>query len=142
MALVDAWLSDRLNTAAGILVVTTTAKAFPIYAPQKENYPFITFRRSNTRRDYTMRKNDGKPFVTFDIYCWDDGYADVKTLADAVRIAIDGYTDSGESPPIDRAFVTDEEDVPEPPEFAGEQPVYGVHLVLEVCHTETVPTYT
>lgn len=142
MALVEAWLKNRLNTATGILAITTTAKAYPIYVPQKLAEPFITFRRSSTRRDYTTRTNDGLPFVTFQINVWDTDYERGKLLADAVRTAIDGYTIDSVDFQIDRAFVIDESDIPEPPEWGGEQPIYGIQLVLEVAHTETVPTYT
>lgn len=142
MALVKAWLNNRLNTATGILAITGSARAYPIYTPQDKTKPFITFALSQKRRDYTTAKNDGCPFATFEINCWHDEYEGCELLADATRTAIDGYTINNDTYKIDRAFVVDESDIPEPPEWGSELPKYGVQLVLEVAHTETVPTYT
>lgn len=143
MALIDKWLQNRLENYAGITALVGT-KVYPMYAPQSAAYPFVTFRRSNTERNYktgTTPSNDGVPRTTFEIHCWDDDYGGVKDLSNHVRLAIDGYRQDASGFVVRRAFIEDEADVPEPPDWGGEQPIYGVRFVLEVAHTETVPTY-
>lgn len=143
MALVEAWLWNRLKTEAGIVAIAGT-RTYALYAPQNLEEPFITFRRVSTQRSYTSRKNDGIPVITFDINCWvKDDYAQAKQLANAVRIAVDGYRVDTVDFDVRRAFVLDESDITEPPDWGRENPDwYGVQITLEVCHTETVPTYT
>ncbi len=144
MAQIDAWLFARLkiddiNDAADGLLGAN--KVYPIYAPQNAAEPFITYSRSGTQRDYTTRKNDGVPTVTFQINCWDTNYVRLKTWADAVRVAIDGYRQDADGFVVRSAFVTDEADNPEPPATGQETPLYGVQFTLDVTHTETVTTY-
>jgi hypothetical protein len=143
MALVESWLQKRLENYTAISTAADrTVKVFPIYAPQSEAEPFITFLRRNTQRDYNTNKQSGIVVSTFDINCWDTNYPRLKTICEQVRIAIDGYRQDTDGFHIRRSFIDDETDIPDPSDWGFEQPTYGVQFTLAVSHTETVPDYT
>jgi hypothetical protein len=143
MALIDAWIQRRLANYADISTTAeTTVRVFPVFAPEDAPEPYITFLKASVERDYNTRKNDGIPKSTFEINCWDTDYKRLKNFADIVRYAIDGYTEDTADFKVRRAFVTNEQDIPDPSDFGFEQPTYGVQFTLEVAHTEAVATYT
>lgn len=141
MAQVEAWLAKRLETEP-LIYAAIEGHVYPVYAPAELDYPFITLSRTNTQRRYTMTANDGLPTATFNVNCWDTDYSRLMGWIEHVRQAIDGYRQDAEGFTVRSAFVADESDIPEPPEWAEEQPIYGRQFVLEVRHTETVRTYT
>lgn len=143
MALVESWLQSRLANFAAIATAADTAvKVYPVFAPQSATEPFVTFRKTGTRRDYNTRRNDGKPTATFDINCWDTNYSRLKSYAEQVRIALDGYQLRSDDHEIRRCSIVDEQDIEDPSDWGFEQPTYGVQFVIEIVHVETVATYT
>lgn len=151
MALIESWLRNRLlNDDAVRALVSNVAvpnRVYPIWAPQpdaKDNvYPFITFIRTGTEREYVSglagAGSSGLPKATIHLHCWDKDYFELKQLEAAVRLAVDGVRDRSQG--VDCVFIVDEYDLPEALIAADEFPIFGVEFDLEITHIEPVRTY-
>jgi len=60
-------------------------------APQKVTTPYIVYRRISGVRWRTMAGASGKAQPRMQVDLYDTGYNDVKTLANAARVALDDY---------------------------------------------------
>jgi hypothetical protein len=76
------------GTVAGLV----GTRIYPGIMPQGVTYPAISYQRISTVRTNMLSGVDDFTQVRIQIDCWDDGYSDVKTLANAVVSAIDGAT--------------------------------------------------
>lgn len=142
MAQIDAWLWDRLNTYSDLLAAIGPKKVFPVVATQTTQEPYVVFIRVGTQRQYTTRKQDGLPLATFHVVCRDKRYLALKTWAEHVRKALDGYQGDPIGFVVRSCFIEDEVDEPEPLDDGEGEPIYGVRFVINVRHTEEVVTYT
>lgn len=64
-------------------------RIYPEIMPQDVTYPAISYQRISTVRLNMLSGVDDFTQVRIQIDCWDDNYSDVKTLALAVRDALD-----------------------------------------------------
>lgn len=142
MAQIESWLWNRLSDDEDLTEAIGDKGVWPVYAPQSKAEPFVTFTRSNTRRDYTTRKNDGVPTATFEVNCWDDRYERLMVWSDVVRQLLDGYRGEENGFTIQSCFIEDEADVLSPPDDGSERWIFGRQFVVLITHTEEVPTHT
>lgn len=73
-------------------------RVYPAPAPQDVAFPFITFQRITTTRDYTLEGPCGLAAATFQVDCWvqsreaqqaaGGAYLQARALAKAVRLAL------------------------------------------------------
>lgn len=101
----EEWLHNAAQ-AAGVDV-------YPVTSPDKKEPPFVTFARESTERDFDLANGTtGAVFGDFTVEIWSDSYLAGKTLADAVRAAINNFTGTAHGATIDRVVLTDERDGP------------------------------
>ena len=60
-------------------------------APQGRALPFITYTRVSGMHYHDMTGIEGLANVRVQVDCWSDKYAQVKQLAERVRLALDGH---------------------------------------------------
>lgn len=59
--------------------------------PQQTDWPFLTYWRVSGRRMWCLRRPSGVSHPVIQVGCHAQTYRDAKRLADAVRLAIDGF---------------------------------------------------
>lgn len=107
----EAWIYAAA-AAAGIDI-------YPVTSPDKKEPPFACFARDNTERDLDLEEGStGAVSGSFTVEIYSDGYLAGKTLADAVRAALNNFTGTANGATIDRVQLTDERDGP-PIQFEG-----------------------
>jgi hypothetical protein len=67
-------------------------RLYPVIAPATVTTPFVVYRRSAIRREATFTGPLGNPTVSIEFQLMADTYESVRTLADSLRKAIDGWT--------------------------------------------------
>ena len=141
MSQIEAWLGNRILNADAIKKFVGL-DVFPVWAPQNALYPFVTFIRVGTERQYcsgAAAQSDDLPRATFHIHCWDSDYFRLKDgLEDAVRQALDGARVNSGTNLVASCFITDQYDIPEPITQGREFPAFGTRFVVEITYLEPV----
>lgn len=111
--MIETGLYEFLRDAATVNAIVS-GRVYPVYLPQSPIYPAITFQRiSGPRvRSLTGPSNLAHPRIQVD--CWAATYNAAKELADAVRIAIDGYSGAMGDHTVYGAIVETDRDFYEP----------------------------
>lgn len=68
-----------------------SSRIYPMKLPQKWTLPSITYQRISGDRDHCLDGPSGRARPRFQVDCWDDSYSGVKTLADKVRLCLNGF---------------------------------------------------
>jgi len=92
------------DTAVAAIVST---RIYPVKLPQTPTYEAISYARvSNTERNGSTALRETR----FQINCWADTYIKAGALAAAVKTALEGYTNTSQTPGIKMALVVNELD--------------------------------
>lgn len=78
----------RLNTTVSAL---TSTRVYPQTIPQNTTYPAIRYNQISGIRDHTLTDTVEMVHARFQIDCYGTSYSNARTLADAVRSALDNY---------------------------------------------------
>lgn len=111
------------TTAVSDIIST---RVYPWHAPTNATLPYVIYGNTGGGTVNRLAAATSTFHVTFQVDILDDSYADVKTLADAVRTALNGWTDTDGTPAVSSCLLTDENDEFDPPEDDSEQGVYRV----------------
>jgi len=120
-------------TVAGLL----GTKIYPLAADTDASLPWVTWRRSAIRRQPTLSGPMGVPIVTIEYTVFAATYESARTVADAIRQVLDGYTGTADNTTVRQTSLEDESD-----DFAtlngAELPdAYAVRQTYEVLWQET-----
>ena len=145
--MIEQALQVYLKADADVAALVST-RVYPALAPQDAALPYITYERVSTQRLMTHDGQNGLIGPRIQIDCWASTYGGAKTLADKVRLCMNGHKNAygettGTAPNdyvIQGIVQLGELDLPELPQTAGEKPVYRVSMDFEVWYEETVPT--
>lgn len=85
-------------------------RIFPVIAPATVTLPFAVYRRSSIRREATFTGPLGNPTVTIELLIADESYESVRGTADAIRVALDGWTGMVGDLIIRQTFLQNESD--------------------------------
>jgi hypothetical protein len=110
MAIEKAIRSILIDDSAVKNLVST--RVYPIVRREGSSLPAIVYQQITGARDHVMSGPSGFVSSRFQINCWADTYAGADELADAVRIAFDGYDGTKENVVIQCIHVIDEGDMP------------------------------
>jgi hypothetical protein len=134
---IESALVTYLNTVASITAIVG-ARIYPLEVPQQAAYPAITYERESTEHVRSMQGESGLARTSLAVTCWARSYDTAKQLADAVRLAIDGFQGTWGTTQV-ASHLLDETDFLTP--VPGNQPqrLIGVQLDLAIWHGETVP---
>lgn len=97
---------DLLLADAGVAAIAGD-RVFPVVVRQTTAFPSVIYRRlPGGERTYSLAGRGGMTTVTVALYGWATSYTTARSLADAIRDALDAYTSNG-STDIQLASVTD-----------------------------------
>lgn len=67
-------------------------RIYPVHAPQNPTHPYITYKRISDPRLYSLDGANGLVEARYQIESWSTTYADKSTTAEALRLALDGFS--------------------------------------------------
>lgn len=112
-------------------------RMYPVMLPQNVTYPALSYNQVSGVRIYDLCGPTGRVKPRISINSWATTYAEVRSLADAVRQAIEGFTGTmGDSPgtPISDVKLDNEVDL-----FEDEAGTIGIYRVMQdyiLSHSE------
>jgi len=113
-------------------------RIYPMLVPQGVAMPAIVYEQLTGPREHTMDGPFGMAGPVFNINCWSASYSQARTLADYVRIALDGYKGTVGTIKIYGAFLNNEADLREgSPDVKGTER-FGKQLTFAVWFEEAI----
>jgi hypothetical protein len=135
----EAFLYQRLTSQTAVSSLISS-RVYPLIAPQGTPLPLVVYQRTAVERPQSLSGNVGNPMVTLQLTTYGTSYTSVKTIARAVRIAIDGWTGTTAGVTIQRSTLLTEADGVDMPADDQMLPYYSVQQSFEFRIDETVPT--
>lgn len=115
-----------LENDAGISALIGT-RIYPQILPQDPTFPAITYSQTSGVRDRVIREGpSGRARPRITINCWGERYSQARALADAVRIALDGYRGIMGSTDVGGVRLDNEFDL-----FEEEAGIKGIHRTIQ-----------
>lgn len=99
------------DAAVAALVV---ARIYPVLLPQNVTYPAISYERVNTDRRYSFDGPSIHIWPFFRIHCWSQSYLQAKSLGEAVRKSLNGFTGTMGTDSVINVEMQNENDLYEP----------------------------
>jgi len=132
MSYPEQFIKESIEKAAQI-------DTWPLFAPEGVQPPYAIYRRGSTSRDKYLGGQAGQPLAEFEIEIYADTYHQVKTLAEAVRVATDTFKGQVGALTLDDVQLTDERDG-DPVFLEGrDKPTYMVSQTYSIRWTEPFP---
>ena len=135
----EAFLYQRLTSQTAVSSLIGS-RVYPLIAPQGTPLPLVVYQRTGVERPQSLSGNVGNPLVTLQLTTYGTSYTSVKSIARAVRIAIDGWTGTTAGVTIQRSTLQTEADGVDMPADDQMLPYYSVQQSFEFRIDETVPT--
>lgn len=108
----------------------------PELGESKETKPYITYRRISTDHLEGSTGSSGTARASIVVTAWSQSYKQTKQLAEAVRMALQGYTDNN----CVTITMTDDNDITQAPQSAENRPTFGVEMDFGVWFVEPIPS--
>jgi hypothetical protein len=111
------------------------ARITPLLLPESSALPAVTYHLVSQKREQTFAHPRGLVRSWLQIDCWGRNYGDAKSLAEAVRVALDNFAGTmGTSPgtTVQLAQLTSETDT-----YAGEPRIYRVLMEFWIWFVES-----
>ena len=140
MSVESALYSKLAGTAAinAIIGSGASVRLYPAVAPASTERPYITYQVISTRRSRHFAGVSGTQvdFARVQIDVWAASSLSRRTLAQAVRAALDGFSGSmgSELLNVRRVAVSGPDMTENPPEYDDETPTYRARLDAEISH--------
>lgn len=83
-------VADALTADAGVSAIAGD-RIYPVIAPATAGLPFATWRRLSVAREMTFSGPLGLPTVVLAVELYAETYEEVRELADACRLVLDGW---------------------------------------------------
>ena len=112
-------------------VKAITTRVYPVALPQSPTYPLILYTKITGMRDHHLRGPSGHAHPRLQIESWSKSYSEAKTLAAAIRKALDGYSGTASGTVIRSCLIESERDI-----FESEIEVYRVTSDWFIWHEE------
>jgi len=139
---IEKGLYAYLTNESDITDIVST-RIFPMIVPQGQSYPAITYDRTSGEHEMTVDGESGLVEANFILKCWATTYAGAKSLADALRLVLDGFGPSTMGAvTVNRSHLSDDSDMT--PEYEGSSSkvkAYGVAFELQIIYQETAATF-
>ena len=126
----EAFLFQRLTSQTSVSQYIGS-RVFPLLAPTGTPLPLVIYQRTAVERPQSLAGNVGNPVVTLQLTTYGTSYTSVKTIARAVRLAVDGWTGTTASVTIQRTTLQTESDGVELPQDDQMLPYYSVQQSYE-----------
>jgi hypothetical protein len=126
----EAFLFQRLTSQTAVSQFIGS-RVYPLLAPTGTPLPLVIYQRTAVERPQSLSGNVGNPVVTLQLTTYGTSYTSVKTIARAVRLAVDGWTGTTASVTIQRTTLQTESDGVELPQDDQMLPYYSVQQSFE-----------
>lgn len=94
---------------AGVKAIVVS-RIYPIVMAQKTTLPAITYQTTSLKPDRNLGGNTGRMTATIQLNAWAETYTEIKSLAEALRSALNDYSGAMGSDTIRRSGVESETD--------------------------------
>jgi hypothetical protein len=121
----EAFLFQRLTSQTAVSQYIGT-RVYPLLAPTGTPLPLVIYQRTAVERPQSLAGNVGNPVVTLQLTTYGTSYTSVKTIARAVRLAVDGWTGTTAGVTIQRTTLVTEADGVDMPADDQMLPYYSV----------------
>ena len=145
MSLKDAMIAElRADTGVAALV---DERVFKKVAPQGKPLPYITVQRISNSHVHHLTAASGLADARVQVSCWDTSDSGAEALAEAVREALDGFTQdtlgSGDNTAdVRRISLDNDRDHFVPSTVGSDIGTHGMILDFDVWYGESVPTFS
>jgi hypothetical protein len=126
----EAFLFQRLTSQTSVYSLVGT-KIFPVIAPTGTALPLVVYQRTGVQRDQSLMGPVGAPVISVQLTAYDTSYTSVKSIARAIRLAVDGWTGTTAGVTIQRTALIRESDGVEMPQDDQMLPFYNVAQTFE-----------
>jgi hypothetical protein len=130
VSLIEEALPERLE-AVGAVTALVGTRIYPLRAPEGATRPFVTFQRISGIREVAFGADPGLARPRFQVTAWADTYAGAKSLATAIRQALERFRGTVLGVEILDCFVDNDEDLVD-----DEVRLFGVATDFFVHHRE------
>lgn len=86
------------------------SRIYPVLAPASAALPFVTWRRSGIERAQTLTGPAGLPRVSVEYSIYGTTYEQARSVADAMRLVLDGYGGTADNTTVKQTSLEDESD--------------------------------
>jgi len=131
----EAFLYQRLTSQTAVSSLIGN-KVFPMIAPTGTALPLVVYQRVSVQREQSLMGPIGVPVITIQLTSYDTSYTSVKSIARAVRLAVDGWTGTTAGVTIQRTALQSESDNVEMPADDQMLPYYSVQQTFDFRITE------
>jgi hypothetical protein len=121
----EAFLFQRLTSQTAVSSLIGQ-RVFPLIAPTGTPLPLVVFQRTAVERPQSLTGNVGNPVITLQLTTYGTSYTSVKSIARAVRLAVDGWTGTTAGVTIQRTTLVTEADGVDMPADDQMLPYYSV----------------
>lgn len=126
----EAFLYARLTSQTAVSSLIGS-RVYPLIAPQGTPLPLVVYQRTAVERPQSLAGNVGNPVVTMQLTTYGTSYTSVKSIARAVRLAVDGWTGTTAGVTIQRSTLKTEADGVDLPADDQMLPYYSVQQSFE-----------
>jgi hypothetical protein len=126
----EAFLFQRLTSQTAVSSLISS-RVYPLIAPQGTPLPLVVYQRIAVERPQSLGGNVGNPVVTLQLTTYGTSYTSVKSIARAVRLAVDGWTGTTAGVTIQRSTLKTEADGVDLPADDQMLPYYSVQQSFE-----------
>ena len=133
----EAFLFQRLSGQTAISQYVGS-RVYPHMAPLGTPLPLVVYQRTNVERPRSLTGNVGSPLVTLQLTSYATSYTSVKSIARAIRLAVDNWTGTTAGVTIQRTTLMLETDGIEVPQDDQQLPYYNVQQTYEFRIDEVV----
>lgn len=123
-------LYSYLTNNAGVKAIVAS-RVYPLVIAQKTALPAITYQTSSLKPDRNLSGNTGRMTATVQLNAWAETYTEVKSLAEALRSALNDYSGAMGSDTIRRSGVESETDG-----WDEETGFFRVSMQITIVYTE------
>jgi hypothetical protein len=105
----EAVLRSALVASTAVTSIIGT-KIYPVVAPASTGLPFVTWRRTGIERTQTLSSPMGMPRVSVEYSIYGTTYEQARSVADAMRVVLDGYGGTVDNTEVKQTSLEDESD--------------------------------
>jgi hypothetical protein len=133
----EAFLFQRLTSQTAVSSLIGQ-RVFPLIAPTGTPLPLVVFQRTAVERPQSLTGNVGNPVITLQLTTYGTSYTSVKSIARAVRLAVDGWTGTTAGVTIQRTTLVTEADGVDMPADDQMLPYYSVQQSFQFRINEAI----
>jgi hypothetical protein len=114
------------------------SRIYPVLAPMGTAMPLVVYQRTGVSREPALNGPTGSPIISVQLTTYGTSYIDLKQIARAIRLSVDGYVGTYGNVTIQRTNLTSEVDGAEMPTDDQMLPYYYVQQTFEFRVAEAV----